>query len=121
MGKMRHCIICEGLLPIHSFTEDSIVCKSCVTRQYTEHEIDYSTPARKTPKEAMVNLILAIKEQAERDEVRGFASKEDKVFGGPLASWERNWVQASPWCRIWRILKDLEDNKKLRMKLRRRL
>lgn len=105
MDKMKRCVICEGLLNDSEFKKDSPICIVCVTRLHTEYDLVYSPPERKTKKEALVNLILAIKEQAEYDERKGYASKHDKRLGGPVAAWKHNWLDSPPWSSIWEILK----------------
>lgn len=109
MDKMKRCIICEGLLKDSEFAEDSPVCRLCVTRLYTEYDIEFSPPERKTPKEALVNLVLAIKSQAEKDEEIGYSTKYDKKLGGPLASWKHNWLESSPWKQLWALMKFVEN------------
>ena len=106
---MKRCIICEGLLKDSEFMKDSPVCHLCVHRLHTEYNIDFSPPERKTPKEALVNLILAVKDQAEKDERTGYITKYDKKLGGPLASWKHNWVESLPWRQIWALLRFVED------------
>jgi hypothetical protein len=57
----------------------------------------------------MVNLILAVKNQAEHDEAGGKLTSEDKLLGGPMASWRKNWVESSPWDQLWMIM--LEEDR----------
>ena len=105
---MRRCIICEGILETNQFSGDSPICRMCVTRLNDEYNVEYSPPQRQTRKEAMVNLILAVKDQALHDESIGKLTSEDQSHGGPMASWRKNWVDSSPWDQLWSIMLEEE-------------
>ncbi len=101
---MRRCITCEGILEDHQFSGDSPICRMCVTRLNEEYNVEFSPPQRQTRKEAMVNLILAIKSQAEHDEDIHKWTTDDNKIGGPMAAWRLHWVEPPPWEQLWRIM-----------------
>lgn len=101
---MRRCRTCEGLLEDDQFMGDSPICRTCVERLRTEYDVEYAPPERRTPKEAITNLIVAIKEQAERDEDLGNVLPEDGLYGGPMAAWRYNWIESEPWRKLWGIM-----------------
>lgn len=112
---MKKCIICEGYLDEIQFSGNSPVCQMCVTRLNEEYNVEYSNPNRQTQKEAIVKLILAVKEQAEHDEKRNKWTSEDKKYGGPIAAWRFHWVESMPWRQLWDIMLS-EESARMTMK-----
>ena len=106
---MKTCIACEGILPDSQFGNSSPICKTCVARLNSEYHVEYSPENRQTIKESMVQLLLAIKEQAERDEITGTVSKSDLKYGGPVGAWRHHWVDSEPWKTLWDILRSAES------------
>lgn len=92
---MRRCVTCEGLLDDSLFPADGPVCKACVGRLQRVFNVDYSPPKRKTVREAHIALLLAIREQAEKD--------------GELDDWEEYWLEDEAWSRVWQILQYAEE------------
>ena len=103
-AELRRCPDCEGLLPRAAFVERSGLCRSCAKRRREIDTVPYATYAGVTRQHAMVNLIAAIREQAETDERNGIVLEQDAPFGGPLSAWRRNWVEDSQWARFWYML-----------------
>ena len=87
---MRRCVTCEGLLEDSLFPNDGPVCKSCVIRLQKVFNVEYAPPERKTVKEAYTSLVIAIRDQAERD--------------GELDDWEEYWLETEEWARVWAIM-----------------
>lgn len=88
---MKWCCICEGLLENRQFSGVSPVCLTCVSRLSFEDRVEYSLSQFPTRKAAWINLMLAIKQQADYDQMAGVWMEEDKEFGGPFAAWLANW------------------------------
>lgn len=108
---MRRCLTCEGLLEDSEFSSNSPICKTCVGKLRSEYHVEYAPPERQTPKSAIVNLILAVRAQAEADEAKGAVLKADAHYGGPMKAWYHNWVEAYPWKRIWSIMSETESHR----------
>ena len=92
---MRRCVTCEGLLEDSLFPADGPVCKTCVSRLQKNFNVDYSPPTRKTVREAHVALLLAIREQAEKDDA--------------LDEWEEYWLRSEEWSQVWQVLHYTEE------------
>lgn len=107
---MRRCLTCEGLLPDSDFLRDSPICKTCVEKLRDSYKVEYAPPERTTSKEAAVQMIVAVMEQAQHDEESGTWSAVDREYGGPVAAWRAYWVDDPSWNRIWSLLLDIVSN-----------
>lgn len=99
---MKKCLVCEGTLPESSFRNDASVCSVCMERLRRGREVEYGLPRRRTWKQAVTDLIVAVRSRAVED---------DEAGGGGrfLGDFNRYWVESEPWASIWRTLKDVEQ------------
>ena len=89
---MRVCIICEGVLPVSDYTDGSPICKSCVSRLVDNYGVDYHPPEKRSKLMSWLNLILAIREQAEMD--------------NEIEDFEEGWLYATPFNQIFGMVRE---------------
>jgi hypothetical protein len=104
---MRRCAVCEGFLENSCFSDSEHICKTCISRIQRLSDVDFAVPQTPTVKNGYIQLVIAIKAQAEIDEVHGYSSVRDRDYGGPMAAWKHNWVESEPWSIVWSELEDL--------------
>lgn len=65
----------------------------------------YTPPIGASKRHAIAHLVCAIKTQAELDQRNGVSAFDDDLYGGPVASWRRTWIEGDPWRALWAMLR----------------
>lgn len=87
---MPVCVMCNTERSKAAFLPGNPICNTCYNRMGGDYEsAEYSAPEQVTIHQAHVNLILAIRKQAEDD--------------GELGDWEEYWLHDPDWQHIWML------------------
>lgn len=86
-----NCVVCEGELKRIGV----VICKACLEKIANFDEVGYAPFGKKTKSYAMVNLILAIRNQA--------------VLDDRLGEFEACWIESEPWKTLWELMKRTQE------------
>lgn len=87
---MPVCVMCNTERSAAAFLPGNPICNTCYSRMDGDYEsAEFSLPEQVTINQAYVNLILAIRKQAEDD--------------GEIEDWEEYWLHDSDWQHIWML------------------